>query len=298
MRHRTRTTALIVTAVSVCFAVGTAIGIGLRRTGTDDATTALSDTPATPAPGEVAPGTAADPAAPAAGAEAPGGDGADGQGAAANDDDGQAAGEDPAGGAAGEQAPPEGEERPPGRANQPQIPELELEPGVFQPPNFNVPGNGNGNGNNGGNGNGNGNPAPPPAEEPWPLFIDVARGRIGPGPIWEAGGDGRCGNSDHSGQTWTWMIVYVSQRPVAGPWTVTATARAGNTTVAATVRQEPGQPHRFQISYGFPRGSVRAPANIAINATVTDANGNRARMQQWGGSDGIGHKLFPADYCP
>ncbi|MEX0665671.1 MAG: hypothetical protein WD598_13015 [Acidimicrobiia bacterium] len=293
MRHRTARTAAIWITAFVCIAGGTAIGVGMRRQAADDPSTALVEGPTTVASGDT-------PAAP--GVEAPSGaagtdPAADGQQepAAPADDDANEGDDREDGDEAGEQAPPEGEERPPPRRNQPPIPELELEPGRIDPPRF-LPPAGNG------NGNGNGNqppppPPPPPPPAPMALRIEVPRGRIGPGPIYEHGA-GVCNNADHSGMTSTWVSVVVSQQPQATPYRVTATARAGNATVQATVLQEPGQSNRFTIHYSFPRGSVRRPTNIAINATVTDARGRRATMEQWGGRDGIGHRLNPADWCP
>ena len=286
MRHRTLRTFVLCSAVVICVAVGTVVGVGLRRHAGEETTTALVEAPAEAFPPEAA----TDPTGSgAARAEEPAVSDADEAGA--TDQDGESA--DPGANAAGnegggEQAPPEGEERAPGF--NPQIPDPGFEP--LPLPNWNPNGNG---GQNGAGNNGNGNAQPQP--EPTPLSIFVV-GPSGPGPIWERNGPGICGLSDHSERTYTFITVAVHQVPRATPYTVTGTARAGNTVVQARVEQERGQPHRFRVYYSFPRGTVRAPAYIAVNARVTDAQGNVAVMAQVGGRAGVGHRLYPADYCP
>jgi hypothetical protein len=282
MRHRTPRIVIGVAALA-CFVGGTAIGVGLQHRADRDPRTAF-DAPlaapgtgrATDAPGtqggpgpDGIPGTADDPVA----ADAGGAGGEPGVAGAGDREDGNANNGNGNG----------------GRPLHPPVPDFAFDPDAFAPPQFHIPDNAD---------NGNGGGAQPPAEpQPTPLSI-FQTGRLGPGPIWEWGGSGICGGSDHSGQIRTWITVAVHQVPRSTPYSVTATARAAATVVPATVQQEPGQPHRFTVSYSFPPGSVRLPANIAINATVTDAQGRRATMPEFGGRAGIGHRLFPANYCP
>jgi hypothetical protein len=286
MRHPT-TRIVIGIAALVCFAGGTAIGVGLQQ-GSQSSTSAFEDSTLPSRSGldaETAPGApTADPGDVADGGDAAAADALNDEagGRADRDGDNGANNDGRNGDEAGEQAPPEGEERPPPR-NQPQIPDLELVPGVLEPPRFLPPA---------GNGNGDQPPPPPPPPVAQPLAIHVVA--LGPGPIWENGWQRRCEGS--AMRTSTFVTVSVFEVPDAGPYRVTATARAGAANRNASVQQEPGQARRFTVAYGFPRGSVARPEHIEVTVTVTDANGNRATVRV-GGRPGTGHRLYPADYC-
>jgi hypothetical protein len=278
MRHHSARTALICIAAFACIAGGTAIGVGLQR-GSAGAPPVAVGGPAAASNGAVDPGTV------------PGG-GADGVPADSDEEGGDNAPDPAADQARADEAGDDdrAENQNPPRGNQPEIPDLELNPGGVPRPGFVPPA-----------GNGNDDPPPPadppPPSPPAPTPLSIFQtGRIGPGPLWERGGPRACPGSQINESSW--ITVAVHQIPRSTPYRVTATARVGNVVVPATVQQEQGQPARFTVYFSFPRGSVRAPANIAVNATVTDAQGRRATMPEFGGRNGIGHRLFPADYCP
>lgn len=272
MRSRTARTTIAMVAVVVCFGIGTAIGLSATQQHDDETTTPL-DLTATDPSGVI---TAAGETGGSASPNGAGDEGADEDGDGVADEGAQAPE------AEGEQAPPEGEERAP--AWDPQLPEPnlpQLPAPVWNPP------------NNGGGNEDDAAPPAPPAPPAQPLSVRVTR--LGPGPIWENGWQRRCNGS--AMLTSTTVSVWVSEQPRALPFTVTATARVGNTTRNAVVQQEPGQPDRFVVGYGFPRGTVQRPSYPVVTIVVTDANGNRASTSV-GGHQGVGHTLYPADSCP
>jgi len=313
MRHHPLRTIVLCLGVVACVAAGTTFGIRLRQQAADTTETVAAGSPA--ASGETPVG-GADPSVGAPGqAGAPAGDGAPGQAGQGADEPNDVA--DRADGEIDEQAPPEGEERPPRRnqpegeerpprrnqpegeerpprRNQPEIPDLEIEPGMLDWPVVPPPAE-DGNGNNGGNAGGN-NP-PPQQPVPQPLRVALA---LGPGPIWEKTILPRsCNGQPVPLPTSTYVGVRISESPRQGPYTVTATARAGRTTRNAIVEANDARdwPPRYTVSYGFPYGTVREPTNIEVVVTVTNAQGQRASVTVLGRPN-IGHQLFPADYCP